>query len=503
MLLSTGPPDDSSVFAYIGWAMHHGLMPYRDLWDHKGPLLYYLQFAGTSLTQTSTFGIGLLELIALSIALFLLYRVIASFVSPFVGRVVAIVAVSYVAHFSSGGNMCESWALLPLATAHYASWSWSQRLSRNWYAPLLGASFACIFWIRPNMAIYPAVAMLVLLYATNKAHGFVSAMKQLALGSTSALAVSALTIAPLYRWGVFHDFVAAYFGYNAAYSNALSLSGRFLHTSQLLVQLFPTTIAILGTAGWGLWVIEGRKKGEVAGRLPSLYLQTLLGSLPFEIAAASVSGRNYPHYLLPLFPTLVVLAAWFLNGFEKQTKAAPALATALFIGLCPFMLTTYSSDFSQSTARPRSEYVAMAHFIQRATTPRDKITVIGVTEAAYMTFLAQRPPASRFVYQLPLIDANNPMAGDQRKQFTCDIAQNRPAVIVSGDPMMGIVCASKLDCAPPNLQPSDFSEYGYKSTVLPKLMRDLVASEYRPVSDPKFGVYKVLLRKDLEIPTRW
>src|SRR5690349_12576094 len=58
MLLSTGPTDDSSVFAYIGWAMHHGLRPYRDLWDHKGPVLYYLQFAGTSLSRTSTFGIG-------------------------------------------------------------------------------------------------------------------------------------------------------------------------------------------------------------------------------------------------------------------------------------------------------------------------------------------------------------------------------------------------------------------------------------------------------------
>src|SRR6478672_2760760 len=108
MLFSTGATDDSSVFAYIGWAMHHGLMPYRDLWDHKGPLLYYLQFAGMWLWSTSTFGIGLLELIALSIALFLLYRVITSFVSTFVGRVVAVFGVTFVAHFSLGGNMCES-----------------------------------------------------------------------------------------------------------------------------------------------------------------------------------------------------------------------------------------------------------------------------------------------------------------------------------------------------------------------------------------------------------
>jgi hypothetical protein len=282
----------------------------------------------------------------------------------------------------------------------------------------------------------------------------------------------------------------------------LSLSDRFLHTRQLLVQLFPTAIAILGTAGWVLWINKGRQKEQVASGLPSLYLQTLLWSLPFEIAAASLSGRDYPHYLLPLFPTFFVLAAWFLNGFEKQTKAAPALAMALLIGLCPFMLTTYSSDFSQSTDPPHSEYLAVVHFIQRATTPSDKITVIGVTEAGYITFLAQRLPASRFVYQLPLIDVNNPMAGDQRKQFMCDIAQNRPAIIVSGNALMGILCATKVECTLRNMQ-APSTDYGYQHMLLPNLMQGLISTDYRAVPDSKFGPFRVLVRNDVAIPAQW
>jgi hypothetical protein len=431
--------------------------------------------------------------------------VVASFVSPFVGGAIAVLAVTFVAHFSLGGNMCESWALLPLAAAQYASWSWSQRMSRNWCAPLLAASFVCIFWIRPNMVTYPGMAMLVLLYATKKAHGFTSAMKQLALALASALGLSALIVAPLYRWGVFHDFVEAYFGYNAAYSNALSLSGRFLHTSQLLVQLFATGAAILGTAGWALWIINRRQKTEVAGGLTSVYLQTLLLSLPFEIAAASLSGRDYPHYLLPLFPTLVVLAAWFLNSFEKRTApiaALPSLMIALLIGLSPLLLTTYSGDLSHSTEPPQSAYLAVARFIQRATTSSDKITVIGVTEAGYISFLAQRLPASRFVYQLPLIDANNPVAGDQRKQFMCDIAQNHPAVIVSGNLTMGILCATKVECIVRNLDAPP-TDYGYQHMVLPNLLQNVITSEYRAVPDIKFGPFRVLVRNDVAIPAQW
>ena len=34
---------DSSVFLYIGRQMHRGKVPYIDLFDHKGPILYLIQ----------------------------------------------------------------------------------------------------------------------------------------------------------------------------------------------------------------------------------------------------------------------------------------------------------------------------------------------------------------------------------------------------------------------------------------------------------------------------
>jgi hypothetical protein len=248
MLLQTGPQDDGPVFAYIGWAMHRGLMPYRDIWDHKGPLLYYLQYAGFSLSPNSTIGIGALELIAFSIGFFLLYRVIASFASRLVSIGIAVFSVTFVLHFFGGGNMTESWSLLPLAAAHYACWRWSKCPS-TWCPVVIGVCFASIFWLRANMTVYPLVAILLMLYASQKIEGLFSAMKQFILAVAAGLVFSALIVAPLYHWGVFHDFVAAYFGYNAAYSNGLSLASRFDHTNQLLGQLFPMAIAVLGIAG--------------------------------------------------------------------------------------------------------------------------------------------------------------------------------------------------------------------------------------------------------------
>jgi hypothetical protein len=36
------PNDDSAIFLYIGRAILNGQVPYVDIWDHKGPLLYYI-----------------------------------------------------------------------------------------------------------------------------------------------------------------------------------------------------------------------------------------------------------------------------------------------------------------------------------------------------------------------------------------------------------------------------------------------------------------------------
>jgi hypothetical protein len=505
MLLSTGPTDDSSVFAYIGWAMHRGLMPYRDIWDHKGPLLYYLQFAGISLHPASTLGIGLLELLAWAFAFFLVYRVIASFASYRMSLGIAFLSCVFATRFAQGGNLTESWALLPLAAAHYATWRWSQRMSLRWCAAVLGICFACIFWLRPNMSVYPLIAISIMVFKIRRHEGLSPAARQFAFAGAAALGFTIVVLTPLYRWGVFPDFVGAYFGYNAAYSAALSVSMRLLHTQQLLTQLFAAGIAILGTAGWVFALKKPREEHSIILSIPRSYRRTLILSLPLEIAAVSLSGRDYLHYVLPLLPTFAVLAACFLcelEGVAKSNLGRRALAFALLMGLCPFALASYLGEVSHSLEAPAPEYVQIIRFIQRATSPKDKIIVIGGVEAAYVTYSTQRLPASRYVYQYSLTDAANPAAADQRRQFLCDLVSNRPAVIVSGDALLGVLCASAADCNQRNVGPP-VSDFGYDSRLIPHLLRGIVGSQYRPFDDPRFGKIRVFVRNDVAIPPQW
>jgi hypothetical protein len=504
MLLSSGAPNDSSVFAYIGWAMHRGLMPYRDLWDHKGPLLYSLQFAGISLHPTSTVGIGIMELIAYAAAFFLLYRIVGSFASSRVSLGIAVLSLGFVAHFAEGGNLCESWALLPLAASHYSIWNWSKRRSL-WSGPLLTICFTCIFWIRPNMVGFPSVALLFMFYVNNKEADFRAALRFLALAAFAAFVVTGVILLPIYRGGAFHDFIGSYFGYNSAYAGSLSGAVRLLHTRQLIVQLFATGLSVMAIGGWAL-ALKMRVTNKTGEKnLPSVYLAILLCSLPVEIVAACVSGRDYSHYVLPLFPSIAILSAWFVSRIENSTKepaTGGVLALALLLGFFPLFLATYSADFAQSSEPPRSDYLQLVRFIDQTTKPADKIVVVGGDEAAYIAHRAQRLPASRYVYQYPLTDAANPAASEQRRQFMCDLVANRPAVIISGNPLLGVLCSSELECGMRNNHPP-LSDYGYNSTVLPKLLKDFIASEYKPVDDPRFEGIHAFVRRDVPVPASW
>ena len=57
------PMEDSSVFLYIGQQMKAGKVPYLDLFDHKGPVLYFIQYLGVLIAEKNFTGVWILEVL--------------------------------------------------------------------------------------------------------------------------------------------------------------------------------------------------------------------------------------------------------------------------------------------------------------------------------------------------------------------------------------------------------------------------------------------------------
>jgi len=54
------PRDDKEVFRYAGWVLFRGGVPYRDIFDHRPPLIFFLNVAGLCL---GNWGLWLIDLI--------------------------------------------------------------------------------------------------------------------------------------------------------------------------------------------------------------------------------------------------------------------------------------------------------------------------------------------------------------------------------------------------------------------------------------------------------
>ena len=112
---------DTNIYFTIGRGMTRGLMPYRDLFDHKGPLLFMLYALGAAISDTSFIGVFALEALSLAAAVYAGWRTVRLFGE---GRLTLLAmpllaaATCCCTAFTQGGS-AEEFALPALAVGIY------------------------------------------------------------------------------------------------------------------------------------------------------------------------------------------------------------------------------------------------------------------------------------------------------------------------------------------------------------------------------------------------
>ena len=117
---------DSSVFLYIGKQMHMGKIPYIDLFDHKGPALYFIQYLGYTIWPGSVAGgVWILELISFFLLSLVMLKIAGFASEDRRNAYLAIILILLVCAFKlyQGGNYTEEHALLWITLSAYIFFS--------------------------------------------------------------------------------------------------------------------------------------------------------------------------------------------------------------------------------------------------------------------------------------------------------------------------------------------------------------------------------------------
>lgn len=172
-LYPLNPWDDANVYMTIGNAMLSGRELYVDIFDHKGPVLFFLHEAAALLSRSSFIGIYIVEVICCYCFLHYSLRTMQLFSapqtsspyarrrpsrqsSPYLAALMLLGIVTYTSDFFSYGDSVEEFSLPIMAHCLY----YMLRFVRDrhvpgwWHSLCIGIGIALLFWMKFNLLFF-------------------------------------------------------------------------------------------------------------------------------------------------------------------------------------------------------------------------------------------------------------------------------------------------------------------------------------------------------------
>lgn len=412
---------DSSVFQYIARSILEGNVPYRDTFDHKGPLLYLLNVLGLSISPR--FGIWFIELITLFFSFFLMYKLANLFCEKITAVFVVMAILPVLQEYFQGGNFSEEYALPFICGGLYifSDYFVNGKIT-IWRLILCGAFFGAVLLLRVNMiAIWVVMCIGVLIECISKKKSFQM------VGFLVWFLVGALVIImPFIVWFLWHgalrDFWESYFVFNVVYAtedqrvtifSKVDTFSHFLHSTLTVISI-------------GVFCVSFCKKKDMFSLLG-------LSCLLLTLLMISMSGHSFGHYGMIIIPILVIPLAYIGRGCDMCWNQNQI--TNIFIVVClvvklvmpvnQSMVENFVDSYqNRGTERIDDRVLTVSLWVQEVTTPDQKIIVCGNWNAVYNQ--SERFAASKYSYQGPICQINPEM----EREFFEDLEENKPSVIV-------------------------------------------------------------------------
>ncbi len=441
---------DSGAFLYVGQQLLQGAVPYRDLWDHKGPVVYYLDALGLYISHGSLWGLWMLETLSVTLAAwfgYLALRQVLGVVPAVFGT--SMWMISAIRLWLQGGNFVEQWALPLQFGAEYLLITGLARtagLQVAWRSALVGVLGAIAFLLRPNL-----IGMWIAVWMCWIVSDWRVALSRTTYLVSAGAALVAATALYFYFNHAFPQMWDAVISYNRAYSSTPGTFRGRLGTLSFGAGLIAAWLVVAGA--WAIAVCAAASGAPRPNALRNLlWLGTFL--LPVEIVLTAVSGRPYPHYYIAWLPAVATLSgifAWWiveyagaahedsadgcaLRSSRHRPRIGVSLLTAVAAGAALPALAHWRYQITTGVPPGEDPHYAAAKFVSEVTSAHDTILVWGAE--SYVYFLSGRKSPTRFFYQYPL--ATPGYASDAlAREFISEVEAHPPHVVIdTGNPKL-------------------------------------------------------------------
>jgi hypothetical protein len=479
---------DHGSFATAADVIGRGGRLYRDVFEIKPPGVYYLFWTAFHLFGRSMFAVRVLDLLwtlAAAALLVVLGRRMRSAAAGVVAGFAFLAAYALRFDFWHSAQ-CDGFTSLPLIGAAMLALAAETRRSKALAAisgALVGLAILLKFTVGA-LLLLPIAAAFLSRHEPVRARVLRAA--SYALGCAAPLAVVTLL---LLRAGSLPDMIQIVFGWNAAYGriqppgSKLLVIGyqvtRFLFGGQRFILKLIGALAVIGIVG----LVVTRRRRQYWWLGPAWLVAMLLGVI--------VQAKYYDYHWLPALPPLGLLAGegavfvWSLAAARLPARSRGAAAAGVVVALVAVLGMTAANHFRRQwqylsgRLSPEAYYagftasgnyfslsadMAVAQYVREHTKPGEPLFVWGLEPLVY--FLADRPPASRFMHAIPLLTPWSPP--EWREQAVEDLKRTRPQLIL----------VVHNDWQP---WTTGWNGDSYSALAGYTALRELIVSRYRPV----------------------
>ena len=429
----TLPSRDSGVFLYVAWRWLNGSIPYRDVWDHKPPLIYLVDALGISLTPDSLWGVWLIQALFIFLTLWLLYTLLDAAFGRIAAIGGAIIFISGLLTILERGNVTEEYALV-FQILGFVLFARAQRddfptRASFWIGLCGGIAFN---FKQTTIGVWIAYSLILLAIRLSKRKNPLRDFLPLLAGW---LIPSLFIILYFASQNALNDFWQQAYLYNFVYIGKHEGIRRlipvfvkgFLYLQNGWV-LYFSILGWLAALGY-IWL----KRTSLFIEAHPLILIAFI-DLPIEILLITISGRSILHYYLTPLPAMAILAGTlvytgpFLVEKIRQPDSRKIQSWAPGIVLAVILL----GQVGQVTSYPEygrtliaNEYAPVIKYVSRNTKADDQVLVVGAESV--INFLARREAPTRYVYQYPLaLLGRRPMF----EEYFNEILANKPVLII-------------------------------------------------------------------------
>ncbi len=333
---------DSLHFQTDGQNWLHGRIPYRDTFDHKGPIIYLINMLGWLIGGESRYGLIPFQIIALTITLIFAWK-ISQLVkkSPLWGAMsVGLMLLCMIPGYSSGNSVQEyNLPFIMMAMYYMVQYFYAKKLGEHnpWWAFAYGIAIGACLLLQLTHAIPICAGILVIFIVLASQKRWQNLGKNLLYGLAGVLVMWVPFALYFLVNGAFGDFIYCTIIFNFSYAGNI---GSWLHgMSSGLIRYFIMTFIPFFCAGIAAALAWTRGK--------KAYASMLLITFVLE-AYLFLSAQCYPQYALPtVFQVLLLLNEIILFEHKEEVKN---FAFVGMVGTVVFFAATLLIDRTMTLA---------------------------------------------------------------------------------------------------------------------------------------------------------